>query len=70
MTHLLEKYKVIPVIALNDEEDVEQKLTLLNEANILVAEITFRTEYALEGTTSVKSRLINRCNIRQFDGFQ
>jgi Entner-Doudoroff aldolase len=49
MAHLLEKYKVIPVIVLNDEEDAKQKLTLLNEANILVAEITFRTEYALEG---------------------
>lgn len=49
MADLLEKYKVIPVVTLDNEEDAKNKLSSLLKGNVLVAEITFRTEYALEG---------------------
>ena len=49
MAHLLENYKVIPVIVLTHEEDAKQKLSSLRNGNVLIAEITFRSEYALEG---------------------
>lgn len=49
MSNLLDKFKVIPVVTLNDEEDAKNKLSSLVEGNLLIAEITFRTDYALEG---------------------
>ena len=45
----LEDFKVIPVVVLQDEEDAKRKLSGLVEGGILVAEITFRTAYALDG---------------------
>ena len=45
----LEDFKVIPVVVLNNEEDAKSQLSALREGNLLIAEITFRTEYALEG---------------------
>ncbi len=49
MNDLLDKYKVIPVVILNDEEDAKHKLSSLVEGGLLIAEITFRTDYALKG---------------------
>ena len=49
MSNFLDKFKVIPVVVLNDEEDAKNKLSSLVEGNLLIAEITFRTDYALEG---------------------
>ncbi len=46
---MIEKYKVVPVVVLNDENDAKEKLSQLVEGNLPVAEITFRTEYAEEG---------------------
>lgn len=45
----LKEFKVIPVVVLNNEEDAVNQLTALREGGLLVAEITFRTAYALEG---------------------
>ena len=49
MNDLLKEYKVIPVVVLNNEEDAKYKLSSLVQGELLVAEITFRTDYALEG---------------------
>lgn len=49
MIDLLNNFKVIPVVVLNDEDDAKNKLSALAEGGILIAEITFRTQYALEG---------------------
>ena len=49
MNSFLDGFKVIPVVVLNDEEDAKYKLSSLVEGNLLIAEITFRTDYALEG---------------------
>ena len=49
MSDLFDKYKIIPVVVLNDEEDAKNKLSALVKGNVLIAEITFRTEYAPEG---------------------
>ena len=49
MDDLLKEFKVIPVVTLNDEKDAKHKLSSLVEGKLLVAEITFRTDYALEG---------------------
>ena len=49
MNTLLDKFKVIPVVTLENEEDVKHKLSSLVKGSLLIAEITFRTEYALEG---------------------
>jgi Entner-Doudoroff aldolase len=49
MIDLLNNFKVIPVVVLNDENDAKNKLSALAEGGILIAEITFRTQYALEG---------------------
>ena len=49
MQDLFDKYKIIPVVVLNDEADAKYKLSALVKGNILIAEITFRTEYAIEG---------------------
>ena len=46
---VLDQFKVIPVVVLNDEEDAKKKLSALVEGGVLVAEITFRTTYAPEG---------------------
>ena len=46
---VLDQFKVIPVVVLNDEEDAKKKLSALVEGGVLVAEITFRTAYAPEG---------------------
>ncbi len=46
---MIEQFKVIPVVVLNDENDAKEKLSQLVEGNLLVAEITFRTDYAEEG---------------------
>ena len=46
---MINNFKVIPVVVLNDENDAKEKLSKLVEGNLLVAEITFRTEYAKEG---------------------
>ena len=45
----LEDFKVFPVVVLNNEEEAKSQLRALREGNLLIAEITFRTEYALEG---------------------
>ena len=45
----LDDFKVIPVVVLNDEKDAKNKLSALVEGGVLIAEITFRTEYAPEG---------------------
>lgn len=42
------KYKVVPVVVLNDRADAEKQLSALAE-HLPVAEITFRTDYAEEG---------------------
>lgn len=42
-------YKVIPVVVLNNEEEAKNKLGALNDGGLSIAEITFRTPYALEG---------------------
>lgn len=49
MNGLLDEYKVIPVVILNDEEDAKHKLSSLVEGRLFIAEITFRTDYALKG---------------------
>lgn len=49
MNDLLDKFKVIPVVTLNNEEDAKHKLSSLIEGDLLILEITFRTDYALEG---------------------
>ena len=49
MKDLLKDFKVIPVVVLQDEEDAKNKLSSLVKGDILIAEITFRTEYAPEG---------------------
>ena len=45
----LEDFKVIPVVVLNNEEEAKAQLSALRDGGLLVAEITFRTEYALQG---------------------
>ena len=45
----LEEFKVIPVVVLNNEDEAKAQLSALQEGGLLIAEITFRTEYALEG---------------------
>ena len=42
------KFKVVPVVVLNDQADAEKQLSALAE-HLPVAEITFRTDYAEEG---------------------
>ena len=42
------KFKVVPVVVLNDQADAEKQLAPLAE-HLPVAEITFRTDYAEEG---------------------
>lgn len=42
------KFKVVPVVVLNDEADAKKQLSALAEY-LPVAEITFRTDYAEEG---------------------
>ncbi len=42
------KFKVVPVVVLNDRADAEKQLSALAE-HLPVAEITFRTDYAEEG---------------------
>ena len=42
------KFKVVPVVVLNDRADTEKQLSALAE-HLPVAEITFRTDYAEEG---------------------
>ena len=49
METLLDKFKVIPVVTLDNEVDARYKLSSLVEGGLLIAEITFRTDYALEG---------------------
>ena len=49
MSDLFDKYKIIPVVVLNNEEDAKNKLSALVKGSVLIAEITFRTEYAPEG---------------------
>ena len=49
MGMFLNDYKLIPVVVLHDEEDAKEKLSALVKGNVLIAEITFRTEYAPEG---------------------
>ena len=46
---MIEKYRVIPVVVLHNEQETEDQLSALIEGGLLVAEITFRTEYAEEG---------------------
>ena len=46
---MLSKYKVIPVVVLQNEQDAENQLSALCEGGLPVAEITFRTDYAEEG---------------------
>lgn len=46
---MIEKFKIIPVVVLHNEEDAKRQLAALCEGGLLVAEITFRTEYAEEG---------------------
>ena len=42
------KFKVVPVVVLNDQADAEKQLSALAE-HLPVAEITFRTDYAEDG---------------------
>ena len=42
------KFKVVPVVVLNEQADAEKQLSALAE-HLPVAEITFRTDYAEEG---------------------
>ncbi len=42
------KFKVVPVVVLNDRADAEKQLSALAE-HLPVAEITFRTDYAEDG---------------------
>lgn len=49
MDMFLDDYRLIPVVVLHNEEDAKEKLSALVKGNILIAEITFRTEYAPEG---------------------
>ena len=49
MNSVLKGFKVIPVVTLDNEEDAQRKLSSLVKGDLLVAEITFRTDYALEG---------------------
>ena len=46
---ILDDFKVIPVVVLNNELEAKEKLQGLVDGNLLVAEITFRTSYAYEG---------------------
>ena len=46
---MLEKFKVIPVVVLNNENDAKEQLSALCEGGLPVAEITFRTDYAEQG---------------------
>ena len=45
----LEDFKVIPVVVLNNEEEVKLQLEALRKGNLPISEITFRTEYAPKG---------------------
>lgn len=45
---MLEKYKVIPVVVLHNEEEAKEQLSALSAGELPVAEITFRTDYAEE----------------------
>lgn len=49
MANILDNYKVIPVVVLQNEEDAKEKLSSLVKGNVLIAEITFRTPCAPEG---------------------
>ena len=49
MDMFLDDYKIIPVVVLQNEEDAKEILSALVKGNVLIAEITFRTEYAPEG---------------------
>lgn len=49
MANLFDKYKIIPVVVLQNEEDAKNKLSSLVKGQVLIAEITFRTEYAPKG---------------------
>ena len=49
MIDLFKKNRIIPVVVLQNEEDARFKLSSLVKGQILIAEITFRTAYALEG---------------------
>lgn len=46
---MIEKYRVIPVVVLHNEQEAKAQLSALIEGGLNVAEITFRTEYAAEG---------------------
>lgn len=46
---MLEKYKVIPVVILHNEQEAKEQLSALCEGGLPVAEITFRTDYAEQG---------------------
>lgn len=46
---MLEKFKVIPVVVLHNEQEAKEQLSALCRGNLPVAEITFRTDYAEEG---------------------
>lgn len=46
---MLEKFKVIPVVVLHNEQEAEEQLSALINGGLPVAEITFRTDYAEEG---------------------
>lgn len=48
---MLEKYKVIPVVVLHNEQEAKEQLSALCEGGLPVAEITFRTDYAEQGIT-------------------
>lgn len=46
---MIEQFKIIPVVILQNEEDAKRQLSALMEGGLPVAEITFRTDYAEEG---------------------
>lgn len=46
---MLDKFKVIPVVVLNNEQQAQEQLSALCQGNLPVAEITFRTDYAEQG---------------------
>ncbi|MDE6398301.1 MAG: 2-dehydro-3-deoxyphosphogluconate aldolase, partial [Clostridiales bacterium] len=43
---MIEKFRVIPVVVLQNEQEAKEQLSALIEGGLPVAEITFRTEYA------------------------
>lgn len=57
--HILEQHSVIPVVTLNDASDVIKVAEKLLANHIFCAEITLRTDFALEGIRMMKANFPN-----------